>query len=95
MIEEQRAHFESDAPIVPPAIRIERQRLESSPKRVNEYMLPLDAAWEFPRENLELGKVSNRLDVLTRISTLPVFYAGSGYGKLWQGSAGNCLWYKR
>ena len=63
LIEEQRAHFESDAPIVPPAIRIERQRLESSPRRVNEYVLPLDAAWEFPRENLELGKVSNKLDV--------------------------------
>ena len=63
MIEEQRAHFESDAPIAPPAIRIERKRLESNPRRVNEYVLPLDAAWEFPRENLELGKVSNKLDV--------------------------------
>ena len=63
MIEHQRAHFESEAPIVAPVIRIERQSPESGARTVNEYVLPLDAAWEFPRENLELGKVSNKLDV--------------------------------
>ena len=60
MIEQQRAHFESGAPIVAPVIKIERERLESSTRKVHEYVLPLDAAWEFPRENLKLGKVSKK-----------------------------------
>ena len=60
MIEQQRARFESEASIVAPVIRIERLRLESNARRVHEYMLPLDAAWEFPRENLNLGKVSHK-----------------------------------
>ena len=60
MIEQQRAHFESEAPIVAPVIKIERQRLESSARKGHEYVLPLDAAWEFPRENLKLGKVRNK-----------------------------------
>ena len=58
MIEHQRARHESDDSIVAPVIRIERQSLESSGKSVHKYVLPLDAAWEFPRENLKLGKVS-------------------------------------
>ena len=58
VIEQQRAHFESDAPIDAPVIRIERQILESSARQVHEYVLPLDTAWEFPRTNLNMGKVS-------------------------------------
>ena len=60
LIEQQRAHFESEAPIIAPVIRIERQSLESGARKVNEYVLPLDAAWEFPRENLKFGKVSKK-----------------------------------
>ena len=60
VVEQQRAQSEPEAPIVAPVIRIERQRLESSATKVHEYMLPVDAAWEFPRENLNLGKVRNK-----------------------------------
>ena len=58
VIEQQRAHFEFEVPIVAPVISIERQRLESTSRNVHEYVLPLDAAWEFPRENLEIGEVN-------------------------------------
>ena len=58
LIQHQRARHESDDSIVAPVIRIERQSLENSARSVNKYVLPLDAAWEFPRENLKLGKVS-------------------------------------
>ena len=73
LIEQQRAHFESEAPIVAPVIRIERQRLESSAGKVHEYVLPLDAAWEFPRENLKLGKVSTKQEynISQKICVMP------------------------
>ena len=97
LIEQQRAHFESEAPIFAPVIRIERQSLESGARKVNEYMLPLDAAWEFPREDLKFGKVSKKQEhnFTSEYSTYLFLYAGSGYGKLWQGNAGICLWYTR
>ena len=94
VIEQQRDHFESEAPIVAPVIRIERQRLESSAGKVHEYVLPLDAAWEFPRENLKLGKVSSKQEynISQRSVSCLLLYTGSGHGKLWQGNAGNFLW---
>ena len=63
MIEQQSVHSESEpeAPIIAPVIRIERQSLERGARKAQEYVLPLDAAWEFPRENLKLGKVSSKL----------------------------------
>ena len=61
VIEQQQAHFESDAPIVAPVIRIERLILESSARKVHEYVLPLDAAWEFPRTNLNMGNKASEL----------------------------------
>ena len=58
VIEQQQAHFEFDAPIVAPVIRIERQSLTSSARKVHhEYVLPLDAGWEVPRDNLNMEKV--------------------------------------
>ena len=61
VIEQQQAHFESDAPVVAPVIRIERQILESSARNVHEYVLPLDAVWEFPRTNLDMGNKASEL----------------------------------
>ena len=97
MIEQQRAHFESEAPIVAPVIRIERQRLESSARKVHEYVLPLDTAWEVPRENLKFGKVSNtlqaRIQYISRKKRLShgFFYTqvlGMGnFGKVMQATA--------
>ena len=97
LIEQQRAHFESEAPIVAPVIRIERQSLASSARKVNEYVLPLDAAWEFPREDLKFEKVSIKQEysISSEYLTCLLLYAGSGYGKLWQGNTGICLWYTR
>ena len=94
VITQQRAHFESEAQIVAPVIKIERQRLESSTSKVHEYELPLDAAWEFPRENLKLGKVSSKQEynISQKSVSCLLLYTGSGHGKLWQGNAGNCLW---
>jgi hypothetical protein len=70
IIERQAAHFDADAPIVAPVIRIEKLQ-SSSPEVLNnrsrlgsenttlttvsEYELPLDLEWEFPRSQLHLG----------------------------------------
>ena len=84
VIEQQRAHFESEAPIVAPVIRIERQRLESSARKVHEYVLPLDTAWEVPRENLKFGKVSNTLQArIQYISRKKILVMASFIHRFW------------
>ncbi|XP_059079720.1 fibroblast growth factor receptor 4-like [Tigriopus californicus] len=70
IIERQAAHFDPDAPIMSPIIRIEKQssvvkmntanrsRLGSENTTlttVSEYELPLDKEWEFDRKHLQLG----------------------------------------
>ena len=58
MIEQQQAHFEYDAPIVAPVIRIERQSLDYTARKAHhEYVLPLEPGWEVPRDNLNMGEV--------------------------------------
>ncbi len=42
-----------------PIVKIEKQKAESTRSdsfAMSEYELPLDMDWEFPRENLQLGK---------------------------------------
>ena len=93
MVDQQQTCFESDAPIVAPVIRIERQVLEISARKVHEYVLPLDTAWEFPRTNLIMGKVSELISQLSLISC-DIFsqVLGTGnFGKVMQATASDII----
>ena len=91
LIEKQGAHYDSDDSIVAPVIRIERQNLESSARSVHEYVLPLDKAWEFPRENLKLGKVSTLMEKSRQcncsLNWLTQLLGMGNFGKVMQATA--------
>ena len=58
---------------------------------MHEYVLPLDKAWEFPRENLKLGKVSTLMEKSRQfncsLNWLTQLLGMGNFGKVMQATA--------